>query len=146
MVEYSLRNASPGDFEDIFAVNEAAYKSYVEKIWGWDEAFQRKYLSEHLDYQAIRIVVVGGIFAGFVAVKETGDSLFLSSIALAPEFRSHGIGASILEGVVADARVRGLPVRLAVFKENARAQALYRRLGFEPDGETETHLKFVKRQ
>jgi ribosomal protein S18 acetylase RimI-like enzyme len=145
MAEYELRAATPNDFEDILALNEAAYRRYVEKVYGWDDAFQREYLAGHVDYPNTKMILVGGETIGFVAVKPQPDCAFLASIALAQEFRSRGFGTRIIEGVVAEARSRGLPVRLQVFRDNVKAQALYIRLGFEPEGETETHLKFVRR-
>lgn len=56
--------------------------------------------------------------------------------------QSRGIGTSVLRRTCEEARRRNVPVRLRVLRRN-RAQDLYRRLGFEPEGETETHVLLV---
>lgn len=62
---------------------------------------------------------------------EDYGSLYISGIALDPEFRGHGIGTRLLEAAAARARALGLPrLSLICFERNARAMALYRRAGF----------------
>ena len=51
-------------------------------------------------------------------------------IALIPQERGRGLGRSILEGLLDEARKARLPVRIHVEKLNP-ALRLYRRLGFE---------------
>ena len=49
-----------------------------------------------------------------------------------PEFRSHGIGESLLAATVANLRKRNFSsLSLTVTEANDRAVALYRRLGFD---------------
>jgi ribosomal protein S18 acetylase RimI-like enzyme len=49
-----------------------------------------------------------------------------------PEYRSHGIGESLLAATVASLRKRGFSMlSLTVTEANSRAGALYRRLNFE---------------
>lgn len=69
--------------------------------------------------------------------------MVLSKIEIDPNFQGRGVGTSIINGVLAEARARGKAVRLQVFKVNERARALYRRLGFRETGETPTHVQMT---
>ena len=48
-----------------------------------------------------------------------------------------GIGTFLLKGIIA----LGKPVRLQVLFENTEAANLYKRLGFQVVGESDTHFK-----
>ena len=41
MCSLTLRKASTNDREFAYSVKRAAFKGYVEKVWGWDETEQR---------------------------------------------------------------------------------------------------------
>ena len=62
----------------------------------------------------------------------TPDALLIVDIALIASQRRRGIGASLVNGVLVEARAAGLPVRLSVFASNAAALRFYLRLGFKP--------------
>jgi ribosomal protein S18 acetylase RimI-like enzyme len=60
-------------------------------------------------------------------------SLYVMSLAVAPDRRSRGIGASLLHRAVDEARLLDLrSVALDVARENIRAIGFYRREGFVP--------------
>ena len=54
----------------------------------------------------------------------------LAGIQLLPAHQGHGLGTHLIEQFLVDARDRGLPARLRVQRDNARARRLYDRLGF----------------
>ena len=56
----------------------------------------------------------------------------LVDIALIMSWRRRGIGASLVNGVLDEARAADLQVRLSVFSNNAAALRFYLRLGFRP--------------
>ena len=41
-MNYQIRSATPDDHDFIYALKTESVRPYVEKIWGWDEAFQRE--------------------------------------------------------------------------------------------------------
>lgn len=53
-----------------------------------------------------------------------------------PEAQGRGIGAALVRGLQAEARVAGMPLKLKVLKTNP-ALRLYQRLGFAIVGEDE---------
>ena len=67
------------------------------------------------------------------STAEGGKVAGLEDCIVHPEHRRRGIGKALLEYVIAQARAEGaLRVMLLTDGDNARAQALYRKFGFEP--------------
>lgn len=61
------------------------------------------------------------------------SDLYLSRIAVAADFRGHGVATFMLEGIARSARDRGCSaVRLDVSADNDAAVSLYRKHGFAP--------------
>jgi ribosomal protein S18 acetylase RimI-like enzyme len=57
--------------------------------------------------------------------------VLIVDIALIASWRRRGVGASLVNDVLDEARVAGLPVRLSVSANNAPALRFYLRLGFK---------------
>jgi len=69
--------------------------------------------------------------AGLFVLREKHDALYISSLAVAPEFRRFGIATYILSYTEKLARRLGKQrLELSVLKLNAAAQRLYRKFGF----------------
>jgi len=66
-----------------------------------------------------------------VSTAEGGRAALFEDLVVRPEYRQQGIGAQLLEHVIAQARAEGL-LRLTLLTDmqNERAQVLYRKLGF----------------
>jgi GNAT superfamily N-acetyltransferase len=145
MESVTLRQAGPSDSEFAYAVKKAAFRQYVEQVWGWDEEEQRRLHEQAFTWQNCRIINVAGTDAGIMAVVTKRDCIAVNQIFLLPEHQGRGIGRQCMSLVTEEARELGLPVRLRVLKVNAPAQAFFRKLGFARTGETDTHLLFEKR-
>ena len=62
-----------------------------------------------------------------------GDLVFIDEIWVAPDRRSGGVGTALIEHAIRAMRERGaVAFELEVTPGNARARALYERLGFRP--------------
>lgn len=107
---------------------------------GWPVEAQRQFLlqqfdAQHRHYQAHYpdaewlVVERGAERIGRLYLEEWPSQVRIIDIALMPESRGQGIGAAILEDVVAMAAAVGKPVSIHVEKNNP-AMRLYRRLGF----------------
>lgn len=139
-MNYQLRPAVPEDRDWIYACKAASVRPYVEPIWGWDEAFQRRDFDG--DFGSIgqfRVIEAAGQPIGFLQVLEEKDCVEVAELHLVPDCRGQGIGSSILRRLLNQCRNQGRTLRLGGFKENHRAKALYQRLGFRQTAETETH-------
>lgn len=86
------------------------------------------------------VALVGGRLAGSAAVFGNESPRLVHSarfgIAVDPEFQGRGVGDALTKACLelADRWMGARRVQLEVFSDNARAQALYRKHGFEPEG------------
>jgi ribosomal protein S18 acetylase RimI-like enzyme len=135
----TLKQATPEDREFAYKVKKAAFRGYVEKAWGWDEAQQRRLHAERFTAQDVRIINFEGKNVGFLSLAITPECMQLKQIFILPEYQGRGIGSACTRILMDEARCHGLPARLRVLKVNPRARALYKRLGFVCAGETDTH-------
>src|SRR5512132_1549756 len=77
----------------------------------------------------------GSSVVAYLCLWEIGDELHVTNIAVDPAVRRKGIGRSLLQGVLDDARQRGLRlVALEVRPSNIEARALYESFGFRVVG------------
>jgi ribosomal protein S18 acetylase RimI-like enzyme len=137
----TLRPATQAHFDFAYAVKRAAFKTYVDLVWGWDDDAQRGFHARRFAAQEFRIIHVDKTDVGYLAVLRTPDYLDVEQLFILPEHQSKGIGRACMLLVMVEARQQGLPVRLQVLKVNPRARAFYTRLGFVRSGETETHTQ-----
>ena len=140
MDSVTLRQAGPEDSEFAYCVKKAAFKEYVQKVWGWDEGEQRRLHEQRFEAQNFRVIILSGTDVGIMALVVTSDCVKLNQLFLLPEYQGKCIGRECMALVMAEARRLGLPVRLRVLKVNPRAQAFFQSLGFVPTGQSETHV------
>ena len=139
MDDLVLRPAGPNDSEFAYCAKEAAFRPYVEKVWGWDEAEQRRVHEERFAAQDFRVISVAGTDVGIMAAVVAPDCLKVNQLFILPGHQAKGIGSACMRLIMDEARQLGLPVRLRVLKVNPRARAFYERLGFVRTGQTDTH-------
>jgi ribosomal protein S18 acetylase RimI-like enzyme len=125
-----LRPATDADRDFCFALHEATLREYVAAIWGWDDAVQRECFDRGWDPSITYIVTLDGADIGVLKVEEQAEIIYLGLIEIRPDHQGGGVGARLVQGLVADAARRGRAVELDVLNVNTRATALYRRLGF----------------
>jgi ribosomal protein S18 acetylase RimI-like enzyme len=90
-----------------------------------------------VDGSAISVVQVDGVDAGRLRVVRRRDLVEISGLQLLPEHQSQGVGRTVVDQVVAQARADRVPVELGVEKDNPRARAFWERCGFAYVGEGE---------
>jgi ribosomal protein S18 acetylase RimI-like enzyme len=134
--QVSFRQIVSDDFDFLWRLHNAALKVYVEKTWGWNEERQRELFTEGFNTNNGKIIVVDDTDAGYLWTIEKETETLLVSVRLLPEYQNKGFGTKVIENVLAKSKK---PVRLQVLKINP-AQNLYKRLGFETVGETNTHF------
>jgi GNAT superfamily N-acetyltransferase len=92
-----LRQASPEDLPQVYAITEAAMRAYVERSFGpWIEDFQRSVIGKSFDPATHRLIYVEGALAGVAAAVTCGNHIQLEKLYLLPLFQRHGIGANVL--------------------------------------------------
>ncbi|MEO7653235.1 MAG: GNAT family N-acetyltransferase [Bryobacteraceae bacterium] len=131
----------PGALEDrdyLWWLHRETMRDYVDRTWGWDEAFQRGKFDEKFDPRPLLIVQSDGEPIGYISIGYPGDEIYLAAIEIAPAQQNQGIASQLIQELLDDADRSHLPVKLQVLKVNP-ARRLYERLGFECVGETPTH-------
>jgi ribosomal protein S18 acetylase RimI-like enzyme len=143
-MDYVLRQATPGDAEAVVLMHTLAHEEcYPHLLSPAFFAARRDAIPErvarrrnHLDVQDPRILaldanneVVGFADAGPGRDEDGPVPLELYSIYLLARAQGIGLGAALVGAVIGES-----PAYLWVLEENLRAQAFYRRYGFQPDG------------
>jgi len=117
------------DLVEVCAIEQMSELS----AWGWD-AYHNEMQSR---LETIMLVARLGAnrfeyqLAGFIVARMIADELHINNVAVRPEFRSRGLGSSLLratlaQGLARQARLAQLEVRAG----NEPAQRLYRQCGF----------------
>ncbi|MBD5226341.1 MAG: GNAT family N-acetyltransferase [Bacteroidales bacterium] len=70
-----------------------------------------------------------------MADETSPDEFYLDTLAVWEPYRGNGLGRRLLLAQAARAHAAGKPAGLLVDKDNPKAEALYRHLGFTPAGE-----------
>ncbi|MFA6317095.1 MAG: ribosomal protein S18-alanine N-acetyltransferase [Elusimicrobiota bacterium] len=122
------RRAKPEDLPDLLAI-EACCPSAPQ----WSAAS----LAAELGSERSRLLVLeaDGRVAGFAVLLMVPPDAELTSIAVRPEVQGRGLGRSLLDAAVEEARSAGCSkLSLEVSAANLRALAVYEAAGFRPVG------------
>ena len=144
MEELSLRKAHTNDSEFVFIVKEAAFREYVEQVWGWDDSYQRELHNRRFAAQDVCIIQFREVDVGFLAISHTSDTFKVNQLFIRSEYQGKGIGSACMTRIIDDANLEQKPVVLQVLKVNTRGIAFYQRLGFTIAGESATHVQMEK--
>ncbi len=134
-----MRAATEQERQLTYQVKKAAFREYVEKVFGWDEAEQVRLHNRRFSRDVFKIISVADVDVGFMVSSIEHDCIHLKQLFLLPEHQGRGVGQICMAQVLAAAQSLNLPVRLRVLKVNPRALAFYERLGFVQTSETDTH-------
>lgn len=136
---YRLRDVMGDDADALFAIHRAAMYSYIDRIWGWDDAWQEQYFYKDFPPANQQVICDSDLPIGSLSLHSSPQWKFIGSIKLHPDYQDRGIGTFIFNQLIHHSEESEIPLRLQVFKINNRARALYERLGFNVIGQTEHH-------
>lgn len=116
----------------------------------WDEAQKRAFLAQQFEaqhhhyqthYQGARfdLILLDSEPVGRLYVARWREEIRIMDIALLPDYRNRGIGGGLLRDLLAEAAATSRRLTIHVERYNP-ALRLYRRLGFDPVGETGVYL------
>lgn len=125
----------------LFEIHRSVFHAHIDKLWGWDEAWQLRNFAAECGLASTCVIEVDGCVAGYLQILEQPHRIYVQNIALLEAFQGRGVGGALLKRLQAQAVLKKLPLQLGVFRTNAPAQRLYVRLGFVPLDETATHLE-----
>ena len=121
---------------DLLEVVEIEEQSGLSR-WGW-AAYYAELLGANRELMLVARIaksvnLESAPIAGYIVARETAGELHINNFAVRPEFRRHGIGATLLNQVLDEARRRKANAAfLEVRSSNQVAQALYEKSGFRP--------------
>lgn len=134
--EFYLTPMSEHDLLEVVEIEEASGLSR----WGW-EAYHAELRTAG---EAIMLVARPGLhvsqaesesIVGFIAARVTAGELHINNMAVRGSLRRRGIGATLLEAVLREARRRGAHAALLEVRVgNESAQSLYQKYGFRVAG------------
>ncbi len=87
---------------------------------------------------SISVVQVDGVDVGRLRVVRRADLVEIAGLQLLPEHQNRGVGRTVVDMLVAQARADRLPVELGVEKDNPRARSFWESCGFTYVGEDES--------
>ena len=145
-MQITLRNIQPVDEEFLFNVY-ASTRADEMSLVAWDDLQKETFLrmqfhAQHQQYQLTypdainQIIEFNGIPAGRLIVDCSANETTLVDIALLPDFRNLGLGASLLRSL----QEEGKKITLHVIRSNP-AVNLYQRFGFIFVGEEAFYSK-----
>lgn len=126
----TIRPATERDREFSYRVVKEAMRTYVEAAYGdWKEEWQRQYHDNDFSSSPPEVVSVGGADVGIWKVSHEPQRLVLKKVYLLPQFQRKGLGTSLIQQLIRESEVCGLPIELRYLKVNP-VDSLYERLGF----------------
>jgi ribosomal protein S18 acetylase RimI-like enzyme len=147
----SLRPILPDDEQFLYEVYKSTRAGELAHI-PWNEVQLKAFLLMQLNardqsyrmyYAGMddRIILFQNRPIGRLIVVRTNEEIRLADVALLPEYRSSGIGTSLIKELLAESDKTKRPIRLQVEKPNEQAKGLYERLGFTTTGDNSTHFQ-----
>jgi ribosomal-protein-alanine N-acetyltransferase len=115
---------------DLMDVVEIEENSGLNR-WGYDAYRRELFTNENSIMIVARNLISGPAIVGFFAGWTVEDELHVNNVASHRDYRRMGIGRSLMQAAIDEARFRGVKeVLLEVRASNESAQQMYRRLGF----------------
>jgi ribosomal-protein-alanine N-acetyltransferase len=122
-----LRKIGPSDLEEVMRIEKTSFPT------PWSTRFFLEELRAPCAHSLL--ATVNNRVVGYVLYWLLPGELDVHNLAVDRDYRRQGIGRSLLQAVIAEAKDRGLErVTLEVRKSNAAAQNLYYNLGFVVQG------------
>jgi ribosomal protein S18 acetylase RimI-like enzyme len=127
-----LRPAIQFDYHALAALFVRAFEGYAVTVALDAATLEAKARAEAIDLSASAVVEVEGEPAGVVLISRRGRAARVAAMGIVGPLRARGLGARVLEQVVAGCRARGdRTLSLEVIEDNVAAVKLYRKAGFE---------------
>jgi GNAT superfamily N-acetyltransferase len=128
-VKIGLRPARPIDYGFARQLYSATMRDLVEEAFGWNEYHQDAVFARQFVLSEVHIVTLSGRDVGWIQTQRSERTIKLGQFYIAPEHQGRGIGSTVLERLLGEARKQGKDVTLSVMKANP-ALDFYRRRGF----------------
>jgi GNAT superfamily N-acetyltransferase len=116
-----------------------AYRTDIEKMFGWDEQRQDAFADKDFNERNPTIIYYGEIKVGVFGYKDKSDYIWFGPIFILPEFQGKNIGNNILKQFIDKSNQENMPLRLQTLIVNTKAKTWYEKLGFKVIEKTAIH-------
>jgi ribosomal-protein-alanine N-acetyltransferase len=124
---YSIEPMRERDLIDVVEIEESSGLNR----WGYDAYKRELFTNQNSVMIVARNSIPGPAVIGFFAGWTVADELHVNNVAAHRDYRRMGVGRSLMEAAIDEARGRGVAqVLLEVRASNESAQQMYRNLGF----------------
>ncbi|MEU8192532.1 ribosomal protein S18-alanine N-acetyltransferase [Microbispora amethystogenes] len=124
--EVVLRQMTAEDLPAVMEIERATFPADA-----WSEAMLRGELRDQPRTRHYLVAEVGERIVGYAGLAAAADQADVQTIAVLAEHRRAGVGAALMDALLAEAVRRGATsVFLEVRADNPPAQAMYERFGF----------------
>lgn len=135
---YSIAPMRERDLIDVVDIEETSGLNR----WGYDAYRRELFTNQNSIMMVARNLVPGPAVIGFFAGWIVEDELHVNNVASHRDYRRIGVGRSLMESAIDEARLRGgAQVVLEVRASNEAAQILYRGLGFSFIGRRQDYYR-----
>jgi len=141
MENLTLRKATDTDSEFAYQVKKLAFGAYIEQVWGWNEAEQRRLHEKRFASQDFSVITLSGVEVGILATVREHSCLKINQLFILPEYQNKNIGRACMMRIIYDMAASKTRIRLQVLKVNKRAVHFFESLGFDRVDETDTHVR-----
>lgn len=149
-LSFAMRPYNAGDDAFLFELYCSTRADEIAQM-GWNDVQKDMFLRMQFhaqqqpfrvydDVSEHRIIMIDESRAGRILVFRLDDEIRLADIALLPQYRNRGIGASLIRNLQMEAEGAGKLLSLHVAHNNP-AQRLYQRLGFVNVNDGAAHIR-----
>ncbi|HEY0298964.1 MAG TPA: GNAT family N-acetyltransferase, partial [Arachidicoccus sp.] len=110
MMNLSLIGATQDDYDLMYNIKSDSIKPYVERIWGWEENFQKQFLKENTPYQEVEFIVCESSTIGFIQTRQNDEGIFIGSLFIISAYQKKNIGTYLLNEIFKQNKVVTLEV------------------------------------
>ncbi|SDH37220.1 GNAT family N-acetyltransferase [Paraburkholderia phenazinium] len=139
----TFTHTTSNDADTLVQIRIDAMRESLERIGRFDPVRARDRFLASFDARYCRYILVDGEKAGFVLVRPESAHLLLDHLYIVPAHQGKGVGAAVLDAVLADADAQRLPVKVGALRESA-SNRFYQRHGFVKTAESEWDLYYVR--
>ena len=139
-MQYIIQRATVEDLNLLDRIHSENMRGYVAKVYPWNPTvFRANFVPQ--DY---RVIKERHKIIGLIKVVRSETDIYLGELQIVSERQNQGIGTSIIESLIVEAKLKQKRLWLRVIKGNP-AEKLSRKLGFTVFEESATH-KMMKIQ
>jgi GNAT superfamily N-acetyltransferase len=143
LVTITFALVASADFDDLAAIRIAAMQESLERVGRFDPERARERLRQTFVPEHTRLIYADDERVGFYAFRPVEEGYSLDHLYVIPKFQGRGIGAVVMELLIAEADKQARPIKVGALKES-RSNRFYLRHGFTKESESEWDNYYVR--